>query len=660
MLDPHAHLSPVCDDDTADYCLLSDDGKTEAASRIGRVGILIVEATFDAAKQLEPLRHDLASAIRNANGKAEARAAIKRVTAKYAKDDDLGNSLFVPMIMSDMAGQLMARREVPEAKQAEDRRFNMVATGESQPVDAFLNLPWEEAIREFKARGVMRDDEFSRMLGTYAGRADEARQLMLERIQERVYEMLTTAIEDGQTFREFSKALDAEADGLGITDKDPAYLSTVFRTNVQSAYGAGRYRAITDPDVATARPYVQYRTVGDARVRDSHAALDRTVYRIDGEAWRQIAPPNGFNCFVPGTLVSGVFKSGFRALYSGDVVELTTQSGCRLRVTPNHPVATTDGFVPAGELKQGAHVLSYPSAVAGASVREVDEQDAPPTIEHVFGALAKGRQVLGLRPVADDFHGDAARFNSEIDVVTTDDELALRVDTVLSEHRLYHELGRAVASSANAGPEECVGAPALRLAAHRPPASSIMRAAGLTQPVGHRHPRPLQCLGLGLGAAIDARLREPAGNDATADAEFVRDLVLRGATDVRSNDRGVVDAVPLPDALDASLAQSPADVGAAHSDDGANPVDAAEPRVQVDEVVSVRRMPWVGHVYDLESPRGWLIADGIVTANCRCSVVTLSVDEARGLDIRDALPGDGGPDEGFDGPPVRNVEESLL
>jgi SPP1 gp7 family putative phage head morphogenesis protein len=70
----------------------------------------------------------------------------------------------------------------------------------------------------------------------------------------------------------------------------------VFRTNVQSAYGAGRYKAIRNPVVTRTRPYVQYRTVGDSRVRDEHAALDGKTYASDDPVWQRIAPPNGFNC----------------------------------------------------------------------------------------------------------------------------------------------------------------------------------------------------------------------------------------------------------------------------------------------------------------------------------------------------------------------------
>lgn len=211
-------------------------------------------------------------------------AVIKR----YAKDDDIGDALFQPMVMAEMAGGLMVK-----GREAEQVRL---ALGDGQDAQAFMNMPWEEALEEYRRRGVVKPDELRRLISDYADRSVEARQLMLERVQERVREMLATAIEEGQSLGQFAESLEGEAQGLGITAEDPAYLQTVFRTNVQSAYGAGRFRAMQDPDVVEARPFVQYRTVGDARVRPAHAELDGKTFRIDSDEWKRIAPPNGYNC----------------------------------------------------------------------------------------------------------------------------------------------------------------------------------------------------------------------------------------------------------------------------------------------------------------------------------------------------------------------------
>lgn len=71
-------------------------------------------------------------------------------------------------------------------------------------------------------------------------------------------------------------------------------LQTIYRTNLQTAYMAGRQRQF-DAEIDRA-PYVQYIAVMDSRTRPSHAALHGRVFRLDDPAWDIIAPPNGFNC----------------------------------------------------------------------------------------------------------------------------------------------------------------------------------------------------------------------------------------------------------------------------------------------------------------------------------------------------------------------------
>lgn len=186
--------------------------------------------------------------------------------------------------MADMAGQLMV----------DAREAGLVKMKEPPP--PFLDQPWETAIEEFKRRGIMSDRELSRMLGDYAKRSDTARKLLLDNVQKFVREKIVDALEQGDTYRDFAEKIADGSASLGIVEQDPWYLQTVFRTNVQSAYGAGRYRALTNPDVMEARPFVQYRTVGDARVRDSHASLDGLIFRTDSDEWRRIAPPNGYAC----------------------------------------------------------------------------------------------------------------------------------------------------------------------------------------------------------------------------------------------------------------------------------------------------------------------------------------------------------------------------
>ena len=242
---------------------------------------------------------ELIAAVSAAGTPDEARAVIAAWGEDNAAFDVLGDALLETSARADMAGRLMVLG--PEAKSIQ------LAAGDGglpPKVDAFLDLPWEEALDAFRKRGTVKPTELAKLIRDYGQRSAEARRLMLENVQAKVRDMLDVAIEQGQTLPDFAQALDENREQLGIDPSSKAYVEMVFRTNVQSSYGAGRYAAMKDPDVMEARPYVEYRTSGDARVRDSHAALNGLVFRIDDPTWERIAPPNGYNCRCSAVTVS--------------------------------------------------------------------------------------------------------------------------------------------------------------------------------------------------------------------------------------------------------------------------------------------------------------------------------------------------------------------
>lgn len=83
--------------------------------------------------------------------------------------------------------------------------------------------------------------------------------------------------------------LDAELVQLGSVRR----LKTIYQTNVQSAYMAGRYKRQMEAD---AFPYLQYVAVMDSKTRPSHSLLHGKIWRKDDPVWDTIYPPRGYNC----------------------------------------------------------------------------------------------------------------------------------------------------------------------------------------------------------------------------------------------------------------------------------------------------------------------------------------------------------------------------
>jgi SPP1 gp7 family putative phage head morphogenesis protein len=75
-----------------------------------------------------------------------------------------------------------------------------------------------------------------------------------------------------------------------------SYARMAFRTNVNTAVSAGRFRQVQDPDIRAVVPAMRYTAVGDGDTRPNHKAADGVILTVDNPAWGRIAPPMGYNC----------------------------------------------------------------------------------------------------------------------------------------------------------------------------------------------------------------------------------------------------------------------------------------------------------------------------------------------------------------------------
>lgn len=74
----------------------------------------------------------------------------------------------------------------------------------------------------------------------------------------------------------------------------PHRLETIYLTNMQSAYMAGRYAEMMDS--VDTHPYWQYVAINDSRTRDSHRRMHGRVYAATDPVWNTMYPPLDFRC----------------------------------------------------------------------------------------------------------------------------------------------------------------------------------------------------------------------------------------------------------------------------------------------------------------------------------------------------------------------------
>lgn len=146
-----------------------------------------------------------------------------------------------------------------------------------------------EALRYAHSKKVVLPDDFYSMdLKTRHMATTVSFLSSLEQV-ESVVKTLNKTLASGGTFNDFQKLI---AESEIILPKH--YLDNVFRTNIQSAYGHGRW--IQQQRNKEKRQYLMYSAINDSRVRPAHLALNRIVLPIDHPFWLTHYPPTGFRC----------------------------------------------------------------------------------------------------------------------------------------------------------------------------------------------------------------------------------------------------------------------------------------------------------------------------------------------------------------------------
>lgn len=155
------------------------------------------------------------------------------------------------------------------------------------------------------------------------------------------------------------------------------YLEAEYLFAVQSSQSAANWANLQDD---TSRYWLEYRTAGDDRVRESHERLRGITLPKDDAFWSEYYPPNGWRCFLPETLIltengwvqirdikqrdwlvggSGDLKfveATHINTFNGNLITLFAK-GKKISCTPNHRFFTSKGWVQSELIEIGDIII---------------------------------------------------------------------------------------------------------------------------------------------------------------------------------------------------------------------------------------------------------------------------------------------------------------
>jgi hypothetical protein len=289
-----------------------------------------------------------------------------------------------------------------------------------------------------------------------------------------------------------------------------------------------------------------------------------------------------YNCLLPGTIVQGTFFAGMKCLYSGKVFEFTCRRGSVLRVTANHPILTEHGFVPACMVKITDKIVSHIGNIHVSGTQH--KNHTPTTVEDVFGAIKKcGAPIITRPAIAQEFYGDGKFMSGDVNIVRTNRILSGTHNAHCTQSPVQSVFTNtcldALGKNSDATPDFC------RNAVNLPTSRDVSRN-NLFHSGNAISGFPFELFSIGSASQINTSryknlVQTTSGLVAgigvpSTDAEFLRELIHRNAGQVAFND-----------------------------------------------LASINTFNFSGHVYDLQSPYGWIVSDNIYTSNCRCFLVPL-------------------------------------
>ena len=262
----------------------------------------------------------------------------------------------------------------------------------------------------------------------------------------------------------------------------------------------------------------------------------------------------------------------YRREYSGPVVVVRTKAGNNLTITPNHPVLTDKGWIPANRLEVGSYVISAPFGEE-LGKGNVDINNRPPTIRKVYDFASVRRTAKRIFSSNEQFHGDGAA--GDVDIISVRGKLQSAIHSALFQPPFKNffsasELGK-----------------------------RFLSCYGQFDSMGIRHGHATNGIVCRLRKLLSFLWRSPAHSH------------IHGLAPIPRRDSVADELVPESASGNTKL--------------GGQPFFGFSDNVSVDEVLEVRDDNFSGHVYNLQTIGNWYIVsdntdngNGIIVHNCRC------------------------------------------
>ena len=212
-----------------------------------------------------------------------------------------------------------------------------------------VNLPFKEAVDFFRQKTDTPSAHWTAVMDDAHARSFAVAGATKDALIGDFRKAVDKAIATGTSYGEFRKDFDSLVKKYGWSHTGTAdwRAKVIYNTNLATAFAAGRYAQMTDPDVLAAFPYWQYQHVNCPNPRLQHVAWSGMVLRADDPFWATCYPPNGWGCHCIVLSVSerGLAKMGKSGPDKTPTLQWQEYVNRTTGVVTKYPAGVDPGFV---------------------------------------------------------------------------------------------------------------------------------------------------------------------------------------------------------------------------------------------------------------------------------------------------------------------------
>ena len=366
-------------------------------------------------------------------------------------------------------------------------------------------------------------------------------------------------------------------------------------------------------------------TILDGREREEHKKLNGKIFRyddppiIDERTGQRGLPGETYNCLIGEMSILSPFIHNriFKRQFRGELTEIVLPMGT-LKVTPNHPILTSRGWIPAKFIKKGDQIAKISDKTFSAA--GTNPNNIKVTIKEFFSFYSVLFEAQRVRLSYNDFHGDVS-LDQQVDIINIENKLRDYIKPGFNKFRLEQLLTEAnklgIISPCNRAFFQAFpfcGLPSNSLISSLSKVFSFFFSSKF-----HSVKHCFRAI-----SWLNSLLFEVTGYDLTADAEFLSQLFNATAGSIKFYQLIAWNLFfnIVSNNLISSLLHSNREMSGATAETLSNLCETKPTFIEFDTVIDkiICKSSNI-HIYNLENSNNWYLTENYITKNCRCTAI---------------------------------------